>query len=64
MKDEARGFVLYNFILYPSSILEITEVFTEQPSAVFVFMAVNAEVFPIRAIRGIIPVISIFMVYR
>jgi hypothetical protein len=41
----------------------ITEIVTKSSSAVFIVMAVNTEVFPIRTIRRVIPGISILVVY-
>ena len=41
----------------------ILEIISKQFSAMFVLVAVNAKIFPVRAIRGVVPVISIFMVH-
>ena len=40
------------------------QIVTEHSPAVFVVVAVNAQIFPIRTVGGIIPGISILVVYR
>jgi hypothetical protein len=45
------------------TLLFITEIITKQSPAVLILMAVNTQIFPVRTIRGIIPVIAVFMVY-
>jgi hypothetical protein len=39
------------------------KIISKQPPAVLVVMTINAEVFPVRAIRGIVLVIPVFMMY-
>ena len=41
-----------------------TQIIPEQSPAVFILMAVDTEIFPVRTIRGIIIGISVFVVYR
>jgi len=41
----------------------ILEIISKQFSAVFILVAVSTQVFPVGSIRGIVPVISIFMMY-
>lgn len=48
---------------FQKSLFLITEIITKQAPAVFIVMAVGTQVLPIGTIRGIIPVIAIFMVY-
>jgi hypothetical protein len=50
-------------LFFAYSLLFITEIITKQSPAVFIVMAENTQIFPVRTIRGIIPVIAIFMVY-
>jgi hypothetical protein len=52
-----------NSLLCLFPLLFITEIITKQSPAVFIVMAVSTQIFPVRTIRGIIPVIAIFMVY-
>ena len=40
-----------------------TQIVAKQLPAVFVLMAVHAQVFPVRAVRGIVPVVPVFMVH-
>ena len=44
--------------------LLIVQIVKERTSAVFVIMAIDAEVFPVRAVRRIIFGISILVMYR
>ena len=40
-----------------------TQIVAKQLPAVFVLVAVHAQVFPVRAVRGIVPVVPVFMVH-
>jgi hypothetical protein len=40
-----------------------TQILAKQVPAVFILVAVHAEVFPVRAVRGIVPVVPVFMVH-
>jgi hypothetical protein len=40
-----------------------TQILAKQVPAVFILVAVYAEVFPVRAVRGIVPVVPVFMVH-
>jgi hypothetical protein len=40
-----------------------TQILAKQVPAVFILVAVHAEVFPVRAVRGIVPVVPVFVVY-
>ena len=40
-----------------------TQIISKHTSAVFVLMTVNAEIFPVGAIRRIIPVVAVLMVH-
>lgn len=42
----------------------MTQIIAEESSAVFVIMAVDTEILPVRTIRWIMRRISIFVVYR
>lgn len=44
------------------SLLFFGQILSEELAAVFVIVAVNAEIFPVGSIRGIIQVISVFVV--
>ena len=46
--------------MFPAFPLEIV---SEKPSAVLVVMAVNTEVFPVRAIRWVVAAVPVFMVH-
>jgi len=39
------------------------KIISKKPPAVFVVMTINAEVFPVRAIRGIVHAIPVLMMY-
>jgi hypothetical protein len=41
-----------------------TEIITEKLSAVFILVAIKAEIFPVGAIRGVILGIAILVVHR
>jgi hypothetical protein len=43
-------------------LLILAEIISQQPATVFVVMTIRTEIFPIRSIRGIIRMVSIFMV--
>ena len=45
------------------SLFFFTQVVTKQFPAVLIIVAVNTEIFPVRAIRGIVTGISVFMMY-
>ena len=40
-----------------------TQILAKQVPAVFILVAVHAQVFPVRAVRGIVPVVPVFMVH-
>jgi hypothetical protein len=40
-----------------------TQILAKQVPAVFILVAVHAQIFPVGAVRGIVPVVSVFMVY-
>ena len=42
----------------------LVEIVAETFPAVLVIMAVDAEILPVRAVRGVIPGIPVFVVYR
>jgi len=44
--------------------LLLAEIVAETLPVVLVLVAVNAEVFPVGAVRGIIPGIAVFVVHR
>jgi hypothetical protein len=52
---------LGKFALHPSF---LTEILAEKLPAVLVFVAVEAEILPVGAVRGIIPGIPILVVHR
>ncbi len=53
--------------LFPTNLSSVplfsTQIVAKQLPAVFVLMAVHAQVFPVRAVRGIVPVVPVFMVH-
>lgn len=40
-----------------------TQIVSKEPAAVLILMAIHAQVFPVRAVRGIIKVVTVFMVH-
>ena len=40
-----------------------TQIVSKEPPAVLIIMAIHAQVFPVRAVRGIIKVVTVFMVH-
>ena len=40
-----------------------TQIVSKEPAAVLILMAIYAQVFPVRAVRGIIKVVAVFMVH-
>ena len=40
-----------------------TQIVSKEPAAVLILMAIYAQVFPVRAVRGIIKVVTVFMVH-
>ena len=46
-----------------ASLIIILMIICKESSAVFILVAVNTQIFPVGSIRGIVPVISVFMVY-
>ena len=58
----SNGQSLCALFLFDRKLLSITEVIPEQPSAVFILMAIHAQIFPVRTVRGVIQWISVFMV--
>jgi len=40
-----------------------TQIVSKEPSAVLILMAIHAQVFPVGAVRGIIKVVTVFMVH-
>ncbi len=40
-----------------------TQIVAKQVPAVFILVAVHAQVFPVRAVRGIVPVVPVFMMH-
>lgn len=43
--------------------LRIIQIVTKQLPAVFILVTIYAQVFPVRAVRGIVPAVPVFMVY-
>ena len=40
-----------------------TQIVSKEPAAVLILMAIHAQVFPVGAVRGIIKVVTVFMVH-
>ena len=40
-----------------------TQIVSKEPAAVLILMAIHAQVFPVRAVRGIIKVVTVFMAH-
>mgnify|MGYP001607665080 FL=1 len=40
-----------------------TQIVSKEPAAVLILMAIYAQVFPVRAVRGVIKVVTVFMVH-
>ena len=43
--------------------LRIIQIVAKQPPAVFILVTVDTQVFPVRAVSGIVPAVPVFMVY-
>jgi hypothetical protein len=49
---------------YQTFLVVAAQIISQESPAVFVFVAVNAEVLPVGAVRGIIPGVAVLMVHR
>lgn len=40
-----------------------TQIISKDPAAVFILMAIHAQIFPVRAVSGIIKMVTVFMMH-